>query len=54
MDGINVKIGSRIRELRKQKRLTASELAERLDISTSAVCKYERGEQKFKLDFIKN
>ncbi len=40
------KLGSKIRELRKQHHMTQSQLAERLNVSTSAVGMYEQGRRE--------
>lgn len=36
-------LGKRIAELRKQSGMTQREMAERLQVTTSALCKWERG-----------
>jgi transcriptional regulator with XRE-family HTH domain len=40
------KVGERIKQARKRKKITMSELADRSGLSTSAISRYERGERK--------
>ncbi|MFQ5964143.1 MAG: response regulator [Candidatus Scalinduaceae bacterium] len=41
---LNIKIGNKLRELRKEKKLTIKQLAERADVSLSLVSQIERAE----------
>ena len=45
-------VGQRIRELRKQRRLTQSELAARIAVLQSDLCRMEKGEYKVSLDVL--
>lgn len=45
-----VLVGSKIRELRKSQRLTQSELATRIGVQQSDLCRMETGEYKVSLD----
>ena len=45
-------VGQRIRELRKQRSLTQSELASRISILQSDLCRMEKGEYKVSLDVL--
>ena len=40
---MTINLGAKIRELRKKKELTQEELAEKLNISSQAVSKWENG-----------
>ena len=50
MDEFYVEIGRRIRRLRKRRRCTQAELAERADISTSFLGHIERGSRKLSVE----
>lgn len=50
MDEFYVEIGRRIRRLRKRRRWTQAELAERTDISTSFLGHIERGSRKLSVE----
>lgn len=43
-EGLNIKIGKKLRELRKEKKLTLKQLAERADVSVSLISQIERAE----------
>ena len=50
MDSLYTSIGRRIRRLRKRRRWTQAELAERADISTSFLGHIERGSRKLSVE----
>ncbi len=43
-------VGGKIRQLRKERRLTQSELAQRIGVQQSDLCRMENGEYKVSLD----
>lgn len=47
-----IEMGERLRELRKSKKLTISQLAEQIGMSDRMVSNYERGENAISLEFI--
>ena len=47
-----IKMGERLRELRKSQKLTISQLAEQIGLSDRMVSNYERGENAISLEFI--
>lgn len=49
-----IEIGKRIRELRLEKRITQTELAERIGVATNTVSQYEKGLSKTSIDVIVN
>jgi transcriptional regulator with XRE-family HTH domain len=46
MDPMAVAIGAAVRDLRRSRGLTTAQLAERLDLSLSAVSRIERGDRR--------
>jgi len=47
-----IRMGERLRELRKSQKLTISQLAEQIGLSDRMVSNYERGENAISLEFI--
>ena len=52
MEGLRIKIGNRIRELRKAQGLTQEELGERANLHNTYIGGIERGERNLSLDSI--
>jgi len=51
-DKLQILLGKRVSELRKEKKLSLRELAQRCDIDHSDISKYEKGEVNIKLTTI--
>lgn len=52
MNEIQFRIGQRIREKRKEKKMTAEELATKLDVTKSYMSKVENGKTKTSVEFL--